>query len=88
MEVTVPAGVASLAASVAGHCSQVLCLGAINVPGLTGGRARGYGLVGVCVDAGNEVDEVASRENENGVHAGVDWAYRGVVGCNVGRREV
>jgi hypothetical protein len=56
--------------------------------GLTGGRAGGYGLVGAYVDAGGEVDEVAGRENENGVRAGVDWAYRGVVNCNVGRREV
>jgi hypothetical protein len=52
--------------------------------GLTRGRARRYGLVGVYVDAGGEVDEVAGWENENGVHAGVDWAYRGVVDCDVG----
>jgi hypothetical protein len=31
-EFTVPAGVASLAALVAGQCSRVLCLGAVNVP--------------------------------------------------------
>jgi hypothetical protein len=56
--------------------------------GLTGGRAGGYGLVGACVDAGDEVDEVAGRENENGVCAGVTWAYRGVAGYAIGRREV
>jgi hypothetical protein len=39
------------------------------------------------VDAGGEVDKVAGQENENGVHAGIDWAYRGVVNCDVGRRE-
>jgi hypothetical protein len=55
--------------------------------GLTGGRAEGYGLVGVCVDAGDEVDEVAGRENENGVRMGVDWAYQGVVDCTVGCLE-
>jgi hypothetical protein len=55
--------------------------------GLTGGRAGGYGLVGAYVDAGGEVDEVARRENENVVHAGIDWAYWGVVNCDVGRRE-
>jgi hypothetical protein len=48
------------------------------------GRVRGYGLVGVCVDAGDEVDEVAGQENENGVRVGVDLAYRGVVDCAVG----
>jgi hypothetical protein len=56
--------------------------------GLTGGRAGGYGLVGAYVDAGGEVDEVAGREHENGVCVGVDWAYRVVVDCDVGRREV
>jgi hypothetical protein len=55
--------------------------------GSTGGRARGYGLVWACVDAGGEVNEVAGRENENGVRAGVELAYRGVVDCAVGRRE-
>jgi hypothetical protein len=55
--------------------------------GLTGGRARGYGLVGAYVDAGGEVDEVARQEKENGVHAGVDWAYQGVVDCDVGHQE-
>jgi hypothetical protein len=56
--------------------------------GLTGGRARGYGLVGAYVDAGDEVDEVARQESENGVRAGIGWAYRGVVNCTVGHREV
>jgi hypothetical protein len=55
--------------------------------GSTGGRARGYGLIGAFVDAGDEVDKVAGRENENGVHAGVELAYRGIVDCTVGRRE-
>jgi hypothetical protein len=55
--------------------------------GLTGGRARGYGLVGAYVDAGGEVDEVAGQENENRVRMGIDWAYRGVVDCDVGRWE-
>jgi hypothetical protein len=55
--------------------------------GLTGGGAGGYGLVGACVDAGDEVDKVAGRENENGVRAGIVWAYRGVAGCAIGRRE-
>jgi hypothetical protein len=36
-EVTVPAGVASLAASVAGQCGRVLCLGAVHVPGVDWG---------------------------------------------------
>jgi hypothetical protein len=40
--------------------------------GLTGGRAGGYGLVGVCVDAGDEVHKVAGWENENGVRTGVE----------------
>jgi hypothetical protein len=39
------------------------------------------------VDAGDEVDEVARWENENGVRAGVELAYQGVVDCTVGRRE-
>jgi hypothetical protein len=56
--------------------------------GLTGGRAGGYGLVEVYVDAGGEVDKVVGWENENGVCAGVDWAYRGVIDCDVGHREV
>jgi hypothetical protein len=56
--------------------------------GLTGGRASGYGLVGAYVDAGGEVDEVARRENKNGVCTGIDWAYRGVIDCDVGRWEV
>jgi hypothetical protein len=55
--------------------------------GLTGGRAGGYGLIWVCVDVGNEVDEVASWENGNGVCTGVDWAYRGIASCTVGRRD-
>jgi hypothetical protein len=55
--------------------------------GLTGGRARGYGLIGACVDAGDEVNEVAGWENENGVHASVDWVYRGVINCDIGRQE-
>jgi hypothetical protein len=55
--------------------------------GLTGGRAGGYGLVGACIDAGDEVNEVAGRENENGVRAGVAWAYRGIAGCTIGRWE-
>jgi hypothetical protein len=55
--------------------------------GSTGGRTGGYGLVGVCVDAGDEVDKVAGWENENGVRAGVELTYRGIVDCTVGRRE-
>jgi hypothetical protein len=55
--------------------------------GLTGGRAGGYGLIGACVDMGDEVDEVAGQENQNGVRAGVELAYRGVVDCTVGCRE-
>jgi hypothetical protein len=51
---------------------------------LTGGRAGGYGLIGVCIDVGGEVDEVARRENENGVCTGIDWVYQGIVGCTVG----
>jgi hypothetical protein len=39
------------------------------------------------VNAGDKVDEVAGQENENGVCAGVEWAYWGVVDCAVGRRE-
>jgi hypothetical protein len=54
---------------------------------VVGGRAGGYGLVGVYVDVGDKVDEVAGQENENGVRAGVDWAYQGVVGCDAGRWE-
>jgi hypothetical protein len=42
--------------------------------GLTGGRAGGYGLVGACVEAGDKVNEVAGRENENGVYTSVGWA--------------
>jgi hypothetical protein len=56
--------------------------------GSTGGRAGGYGLIGACVDAGDEVDEVAGWENENGVCAGIGWAYWGIIDCAVGRREV
>jgi hypothetical protein len=37
MEFAVPAGVASLAALVAGQCGQVLCLGAIDIPGVDWG---------------------------------------------------
>jgi hypothetical protein len=37
MEVTVLAGVASLAALVAGQCGRFLCPGAINVPGVDWG---------------------------------------------------
>jgi hypothetical protein len=55
--------------------------------GLTGGRAGEYGLVGVCVDAGGEVGEVAGQENENRVHAGIGWAYWGVIDCAVGHWE-
>jgi hypothetical protein len=55
--------------------------------GLTGGRAGGYGLVGAYVDAGDKVKEVARRESENGVRAGVGWVYRGIVACAVGRQE-
>jgi hypothetical protein len=55
--------------------------------GLTGGRAGGYGLIGACVDAEDKVDKVARRENENGVCAGVELAYRGVVDCIVGWQE-
>jgi hypothetical protein len=39
------------------------------------------------VDAGDEVNEVAGWENENGVRAGVELAYRGVIECAVGHRE-
>jgi hypothetical protein len=39
------------------------------------------------MDAGDEVDEVAGRENENGVRVGVELAYRGVVDCTVGHQE-
>jgi hypothetical protein len=55
--------------------------------GLTGGRAGGYGLIGVCVDAEDKVDKVAGQENKNGVRVGVELAYRGVVDCAVKRRE-
>jgi hypothetical protein len=55
--------------------------------GSTGGRAGGYGLIGACVDMGDEVNEVAGRENENRVRAGVELVYQGVVDCAVGRRE-
>jgi hypothetical protein len=54
---------------------------------LTGGRTRGYNLVGVCMGAGDEVDEVARQENENRVRAGVEWAYWGVINCTVERQE-
>jgi hypothetical protein len=37
MEVTVFAGVASLAASVAGQCGMFLCLSAIHIPGVDWG---------------------------------------------------
>jgi hypothetical protein len=56
--------------------------------GLTGGRARGYGLVGACVNAGGKVNEVAGHESENRVHAGIGWVYLGVVNCKVGHQEV
>jgi hypothetical protein len=56
---------------VAGYC----VLGPSMFLGLTGGRARGYGLVGACIDAGNEVNEVAGHESENGVRTGIAWAY-------------
>jgi hypothetical protein len=39
------------------------------------------------MDAGGEVNEVAGQEDENGVCAGVELAYRGVIDCAVGRRE-
>jgi hypothetical protein len=68
---------------VAGYC----VLGPSMFLGLTGGRARGYGLVGACIDVGDEVNEVASRENENGGCTGVVWAYRGIAGCTIGHRE-
>jgi hypothetical protein len=55
--------------------------------GLTGGRARGCGLVWAYVDVGDKVDEVAGQENENGVRAGVAWACQGVIDCDTGRRE-
>jgi hypothetical protein len=29
--------------------------------GLTGGRARWYGLIWACIDAGDEVDKVVGR---------------------------
>jgi hypothetical protein len=50
---------------VAGFCVFVLS----TFLGLTGGRAVGYGLIGMCVDAGDEVDEVARHENKNGVRS-------------------
>jgi hypothetical protein len=62
IEVTVPPGVASLAASVAGQCSRLLCIDAVHVPGVDWGRAGGYGLIGAYVDAG---DEVARWENSD-----------------------
>jgi hypothetical protein len=55
--------------------------------GLTGGRARGYGVVGACMDAEDKVDKVARRENKNRVRARVELAYWGVVDCAVRRRE-
>jgi hypothetical protein len=54
---------------------------------LTGGRSRGYGLIGVCVDAGDKVDKVAGQENENGVCMGIAWVYRGVIDCAIGHLE-
>jgi hypothetical protein len=33
------------------------------------------------MNVGDEVDEVAGQENENGVCAGIEWAYQGVVDC-------
>jgi hypothetical protein len=39
------------------------------------------------VDAGDEVEEVARRDNETRVRAGVALAYLGIVDCTVGRRE-
>jgi hypothetical protein len=36
-EVTVPAGVASLATSVAGQCGRFLCIGAVHIPGVDWG---------------------------------------------------
>jgi hypothetical protein len=39
------------------------------------------------VDAEDKVDEVTGRENENGVCAGVELTYRGIVDCAVGRWE-
>jgi hypothetical protein len=68
---------------VAGYC----VLGLSMFLGLTGGRAGGYGLVGACVDVGDEVDEVAGHENENGGRAGIVWAYRGIAGCAIGCQE-
>jgi hypothetical protein len=41
MEVTVLAGVASLATLVAGQCGRFLCLGAIDVPEVDWGWSRG-----------------------------------------------
>jgi hypothetical protein len=55
--------------------------------GLTGGRARGYSLIGACVNAGDKVNKVARQENENRVRTGVGWAYRGIVDCDVGHWE-
>jgi hypothetical protein len=55
--------------------------------GLTGGRAGGYGLVGACMDAGDKVDEVARRENENRVRTGIKWVYQDVINCAVGHQE-
>jgi hypothetical protein len=83
MEFAVPASVASLPASVAGKCGRALCLGAVHIPEVD----WGYGLVGACIDAGDEVDEVARQGNENGVCAVIAWAYRGIIDCAVGHWE-
>jgi hypothetical protein len=86
-EVTVLAGVASLATLVAGQWGRFCVLVPSTFLGLTGGRAGGYGLIGACIDAGDEVDEVARQENENRVHVSVGWAYQGIVDCDVGHWE-
>jgi hypothetical protein len=52
--------------------------------GLAGGRARGYGLIGACVNAGDKVDEVAVWESKNRVRAGIGWVYQGIVDCDIG----
>jgi hypothetical protein len=56
--------------------------------GLTGGRAGGYSLIGVYMDAGDKVDEVAGQESKNRVCTGIGWVDLGVINCAVGCQEV
>jgi hypothetical protein len=55
--------------------------------GLTGGRGGGYGLIEVCMDAGDEIDKVARWENKNRVCTGVGWVYQGVINCTIEHQE-